>query len=66
MTYYTLEDKRSDCEVEKLKEENRRLLTENDRLRHEHKTQIVALQREIRYLSQELETLRHNRELYPA
>jgi len=62
----TLEDKRFDCDVQKLKEENRRLMTENERLRHEHKTQIVALQREIRYLSQELEALQHKTELYPA
>ena len=62
----TFEDKRFDCDVQKLKEENRRLLTENDRLRREHKTQIVALQREIQYLSQELESLQQNTELYPA
>ena len=59
-------DKASDCGVDRLKEENRQLLTENDRLRRKHKTQIAALQREILYLSQELEELQDRAELYPA
>lgn len=63
---FPFEHKRSDCDVERLQEENRRLLTENDRIRREHKTQIAALQREILYLSKELEALQHNTELYPA
>lgn len=61
-----LTDKDSDCDVDKLREENRQLLTENDRPRCQHKTQVSALQREILYLSRELEELQDRAELYPA
>jgi uncharacterized protein involved in exopolysaccharide biosynthesis len=55
-----------DHDMSKLREENRLLKDENDRLRREHKDQIAALRREIRHLAQELNALRQASERYPA
>lgn len=55
-----------DGDVGQLHKENLLLRAENERLRRESKNRVAALQREIRYLAQELRQVQQDSERYPA
>ncbi len=55
-----------DSDISHLHKENLLLKAENERLRHESKNRVAALQREVLYLSQELRQLQQSSDRYPA
>lgn len=60
------EDDLVTTDTDRLREENRLLRADNERLCRESKNRVAALQREIQYLSRELRQVQQSSERYPA